>query len=57
MDESNDLTEVFGLVLGAVKSSISNNVDMYMQCLQMLSELPLNFFYLGFLYSTPSCPS
>lgn len=53
MDESNDFSEVLGLVLNAVKSSISNKVDMYTQCLQMLSELSLNFFSLGFYIQHP----
>jgi len=53
MDES----KVLGLVLGAVKSSFSNKVDICTQPLHLLSVPSLNFFYSGFLYSTPSCPS
>lgn len=57
MDKSNDLSKVLGLVLGAVKSSFNNNVDISTQPLHLLSVPSLNFFSTGFLYSTPSCPS
>lgn len=60
MDSSSVLSEVLGLILGAAKSSFSNNIDLCTQPLYLLFVLfasSLNFFSSVFLQSNPSCPS
>lgn len=52
MDSSSVLSEVLGLILGAAKSSFSNNMDLCTQPLYLLFVLfasSLNFFSSVFL--------